>query len=148
MTKAIDPNDDDLIETKTVFRRQSKGPILFNGCSPHGDVIILDNISPTKPYDLSGWYIERETDANTVISYRFPENSFVAPLTSIELWSSQNQMKIDLSTNSESVVRIRIDLPSWNVARHWSLTRLFDSNGRQRALFSHRTLSTIDQAQQ
>ena len=41
-------NDEDLIQTKTIFRRHSKGPVMFNGCSPSGDVIIIDNISTTK----------------------------------------------------------------------------------------------------
>ncbi len=67
----IDDNTEDLIHTKTTFRRHSKGPVMFNGCSPSGDVIIIDNISTTKQYDLTGWYIERQTDTQPILQYKF-----------------------------------------------------------------------------
>jgi hypothetical protein len=155
MTKTIDciNTDVDLIETTTRFRRRSKGPVMFNGCSPLGDVIIIDNISSRKAYDLTGWYIERQTDSQAFVRYTFTEQCILPPLTSIELWTStavsSGSMPNEHHDNSssklqqeQSTVRLAIKLLTWNTARQWSSNQLFDSHGRSRALFSHQTLTT------
>ena len=138
--------DDDLIHTQTFFRRHSKGPVMFNGCSPSGDVIIVDNISATKHYDLTGWYIERETDCHAVLRYTFPDNFILPSLTTIELWSS-TATPTPLSSEpdeQQSFVSIQTKLSTWNYARQWSVTRLFDRAGREKAIFSHRTLTPTE----
>ncbi|CAF4778334.1 unnamed protein product, partial [Rotaria socialis] len=91
MAKMMDIEDnikDEFIHTKTIFRRHSKGPVMFNGCSPSGDVIIIDNISPKKSYDLTGWYIERQTNSQKFLRYTFTDKFIIPPLATIELWSS------------------------------------------------------------
>jgi hypothetical protein len=146
--------DDDLIQTTTIFRRHSKGPVMFNGCSPHGDVIIIDNLSPRKCYDLTGWYIERQTDSEHLLRYTFPDRCLLTPLTTIELWSSaaassltsddtQTHQVSDSSQDQEQqlgLIRLKTSLSTWHTARQWSINRLFDRDGRSRALFSHRLL--------
>ncbi len=153
MTRTMD--DEDLIQTKTSFRRHSKGPVMFNGCSPSGDVIILDNISPTKSYDLTGWYIERQTDSQPFLRYTFTDQFIIPPLTTIELWSStatpvstSTEVEDNQSPESDeqqSIVSIKTKLLTWNIARQWSITRLFNSNGREKAIFSHEILTPIEQ---
>jgi len=159
MIKTIDDDidNDDLIHTKTVFRRHSKGPVMFSGCSPSGDVIIIDNISPTRSYDLTGWCIERQTDTQPFLRYTFTDNFIIQPWTTIELWSSSANSKT-MSNEREhhqssefddeqqqSLVRIKTKLLTWNTALEWSVNRLFDSNGHEKAIFSHRTLTSIEQ---
>lgn len=164
MTKIIDEDFDneDLVQTKTIFRRHSKGPVMFNGCSPLGDVLIIDNISSTKSYDLTGWYIERQTDSQPLLRYTFVEKFIIPPLTTIELWSSTstpisltNEIEHDQSSESDdqqqqqkqqqSFVTIKTKLLTWNSARQWSINRLFNSNGCEKAIFSHRILTPIEQ---
>jgi hypothetical protein len=133
---AIDDNDENLIHTKTFFRRHSKGPVMFNGCSPSGDVIIIDNISTTKQYDLSGWYIERQTDSYPIpLRYTFTDGYIIPPLTTVELWA-RTATPIPISSETEeqqqqSFTSIKTKLITWNSARQWSNTHLFDRTGRE-----------------
>ncbi len=152
-------DNEDLIQTKTIFRRHSKGPVMFNGCSPSGDVIIIDNISLTRSYDLTGWYIERQTDSQPFLRYTFTDKFIIPPLTTIELWSNtatsmSNEVEDNqLSESSEqqqqqqqkSFFSIKTKLLTWNSARQWSINRLFNSNGCEKAIFSHRILTPIEQ---
>ena len=154
MTKTIDQIDE-LIQTKTAFRRHSKGPVMFSGCSPLGDVIIIDNISPSKSYDLTGWYIERETDSHSTVRYDFPDHYILPPMTTVELWSTAGSPTTTLSDNelhqssgSQTIVRTTVKLLTWSTARQWSVNRLFDYYGRQKAHFSHRTLTPEEQEDQ
>ncbi|CAF1414261.1 unnamed protein product [Rotaria sp. Silwood1] len=152
----IDDNDEELIHTKTFFRRHSKGPVMFNGCSPSGDVIIIDNISTKKKYDLTGWYIERQTDTHQVLQYRFTDQFIIPPLTTIELWSSAaTPIPIPPETQEQqqhqqqqSFVCIKTKLLTWNNARRWSITRLYDKTGHEKAVFSHQTLPSMDKEKQ
>ena len=141
--------DEDLIHTKTIFRRHSKGPVMFNGCSPSGDVIIIDNISSTKEFDLTGWYIERQTDLKPLLLYTFLHRFIIPPLTTVELWSAlAKPVPIPTETqeqHQQSFVTIQTKLLSWNKARQWSTTRLFDHLGREKAVFSHRTLTPTEE---
>jgi hypothetical protein len=162
MIKTMDDdiNSEDLFQIKTIFRRHSKGPIMFNGCSPSGDVIIIDNISPKKSYDLTGWHIERQTDCQPFLRYTFTDKFIIPPLTTIELWSStatpismSNEIEHDQSSElddqqqqqQQSFVTIKTKLLTWNTARQWSINRLFNSNGYEKAIFSHRILTPIEQ---
>ena len=155
----IDINNEDLVYTKTIFRRHSKGPVMFNGCSPSGDVIIIDNISPTKSYDLTGWYIERQTDSELFLRYTFTDRLLVSPLATIELWSStaiptpvSNEEEHNRSSESneqqKSFVSIKTNLLTWNIAHQWSINRLFDCYGCEKATFSHRILPPIEQGKE
>lgn len=141
-------NDEDLIHTKTLFRRHSKGPVMFNGCSPSGDVIIIDNISATKEYNLAGWHIERETDIHPMLRYTFTNQFIIPPLTTVEFWSyTATPIPIPAETQEQqqqSFVSVRAKLLTWNRARQWSITRLYDHTGREKAIFSHRTLTPTD----
>ena len=143
---ADDDDGEDLVHTKTFFRRHSKGPIMFNGCSPSGDVIIIDNISPKKHYDLAGWYIERETDTKPLLRYIIKNQFMIPPLTTVELWSSTAipvpipPESVEDEHQQQSFVSVKTKLLTWNYARQWSLTRLFDYKGREKAIFSHQTL--------
>jgi hypothetical protein len=150
MTKTMDDDihNEDLIHTKTIFRRHSKGPVMFNGCSPSGDVIVIDNINPTKAYDLTGWYIERQTDSQPFLRYTFTDNFTIPPLTTIELWSNTATLISEATQQQSSFLSIKTKLLTWNTAGQWSVNRLFDSNGREKAIFSHRTLSPIEQEQE
>lgn len=148
----VDNNNDDLIHTKTIFRRHSKGPVMFNGCSPLGDVIIIDNISATKTYNLAGWYIERKTDIHPMFRYIFTNQFIIPPLTTVELWSNiatpipvppENQEQ--QQQQQQAFVCIKTKVLTWNRARQWSITRLFDTKGREKAIFSHRTLTQSDE---
>ncbi|CAF1324437.1 unnamed protein product [Rotaria magnacalcarata] len=142
-------DDEELVHTKTLFRRYSKGPVMFNGCSPSGDVVIIDNISQRKSYNITGWYIERETDTQPLLRYILTGQFIIPPLTTIELWSSTaTQLPVPPETQEQqqqSFVCIRTKLPTWNIARRWSVTRLFDHTGREKAIFSHKTLTPIDE---
>ena len=116
---------------------------MFNGCSPAGDVIIIENISQRKSYDLTGWYIERETDSQPYILYVFKHRFILPPMTTIELWSrSSTPTPIASEAPDQTFVSVRTNLSSWNKARLWSNTKLFDSTGREKAIFSHRTLTS------
>lgn len=144
-----DEENEDLTYVKTHFRRHSKGPVMFNGCSPSGDVVIIDNISPIKAYNITGWYIERETDTQPLLRYIFTGQFILPPLTTVELWAS-TAIPIPLPPETEdqqqqSFVCIKTKLPTWNSARRWSVTRLFDHTGREKAVFSHKTLTPTDQ---
>ncbi|CAF0951003.1 unnamed protein product [Adineta steineri] len=145
---ASNNDHDELIHTKTLFRRYSKGPIMFNGCSPSGDVIIIENISSKKQYDLAGWHIERQTDTHPMLRYIIKNQFIVPPLTTIELWSSiATPIPISPETQEQqqqSFVSVKTKILTWNNARQWSVTRLFDHTGRERAIFSHRTLPSSD----
>lgn len=147
-TNSTSDNNEDLIHTKTIFRRHSKGPVMFNGCSPLGDVIIIDNISTKKPYNLAGWQIERETDTQPVLRYTFTNQFLIPPLTTIELWASTaTPIPISKETQEQqqqSFVSIKTKVLTWNKARQWSTTRLYDHNGKEKAIFSHRTLTPTD----
>lgn len=150
MNNITSDDNEQLIHTKTLFRRHSKGPVMFNGCSPSGDVIIIDNISSSKQFDLTGWYIERETDAKPLLIYTFLHRFVLPPLTTVELWSAlATPEPIPPETHDQpqqqSFVSIRTKLLTWNKARQWSITRLFDHLGREKAIFSHRTLTPTDQ---
>lgn len=159
MIKTFDDDNnenDELTHTKTIFRRHSKGSVMFSGCSPSGDVIIIDNISSTKSYDLSGWYIERQTDSQAFLRYTFADQLIITPCTTIELWSSaatsrtmSHEDEHDRSSESlehqQSFIRVKTRLLTWNTALQWSINRLLDSNGHERAIFSHRTLTSIEQ---
>lgn len=148
MTNITSDDNDELIHTKTIFRRHSKGPVMFNGCSPSGDVIIIDNISTNKEFDLTGWYIERETDTKPLLLYTFLHRLVLPPLTTIELWSAlatPEPLPPETKDQQQSFVSIRTKLLSWNKARQWSITRLYDHLGREKAIFSHRTLTSPDQ---
>ncbi|CAF0952254.1 unnamed protein product [Adineta steineri] len=158
-----DIDNEELTHTKTVFRRHSKGSVMFSGCSPSGDVIVIDNISSTKSYDLTGWYIERQTDAHSFLRYTFTNNFIIPPWTTIELWSSSaanrtmpNDVEYNQSSKSiekhqeqqqqqQSFVRVKTKLLTWNTGLQWSINRLMDSNGHERAIFTHRTLTSIEQ---
>ncbi|CAF4012664.1 unnamed protein product [Rotaria sp. Silwood2] len=137
MTKTmdIDNNNEDLIHTKTVFRRHSKGPVMFNGCSPSGDVIIIDNISQKKSYDLTGWYIERQTDSQQFLRYTFTNKFILPPMTTIELWSTtstpisiSNELEHNQSPESyeqkQTFIIIKTKLLTWNTARQWNAVGL------------------------
>jgi len=160
MTKTMndDINNEDFIQIKTIFRRHSKGPVMFNGCSPSGDVIIIDNISLTRSYDLTGWYIERQTDSQPFLRYTFTDKFIIPPLTTIELWSNTaTSMSTEVEDNQlsesseqqqqqqKSFFSIKTKLLTWNSARQWSVNRLFNSNGCEKAIFSHRILTPIEQ---
>jgi hypothetical protein len=161
MTKTMndDINNEDFIQIKTIFRRHSKGPVMFNGCSPSGDVIIIDNISLTRSYDLTGWYIERQTDSQPFLRYTFTDKFIIPPLTTIELWSNTaTSMSTEVEDNQlsesseqqqqqqqKSFFSIKTKLLTWNSARQWSINRLFNSNGCEKAIFSHRILTPIEQ---
>ena len=155
MIEALDEDvgSEDLTHTKTIFRRHSKGSVMFSGCSPSGDVIIIDNISPTKSFDLTGWHIERQTDSQPFLRYTFPDQFIIPPWATIELWSSTaasrtmaNEVEHDQSSDSieqqQSFVRIKTKLLTWNTALQWSINRLLDCNGHERAIFTHRTLTS------
>lgn len=139
-------DNEDLIHTKTIFRRHSKGPVMFNGCSPSGDVIIIENISATKEFDLTGWYIERQTDTKPLLLYTFLHRFTIPPLTTVELWSAfATLVPIPAETlEQQSFVSIKTKLLSWNSARQWSITRLYDHLGREKAIFSHQTVTPPD----
>ena len=144
-------DNDELIHTKTIFRRHSKGPVMFNGCSPSGDVIIIDNISPNKEFDLIDWYIERQTDTKPLLLYTFLHRFTLPPLTTVELWSALATPEPippeihEEQQQQQSFVSIRTKILSWNKARQWSITRLYDHLGREKAIFQHRTLTPSDQ---
>lgn len=148
MTKIIDEtceNQNGFIESTTVFRRHSKGPVMFNGCSPAGDMIIIDNISQKKTYDLTGWYIERQTDLHSFIRYSFPDHYLLPPLTTVELCCETDvQCQIDSPSenvdNEQKIVRLVVPFSTWNRAEQWSRNHLYDLDGFCRAQFSHRTL--------
>ena len=145
-----DINNEDLIHTKTIFRRHSKGPVMFNGCSPSGDVIIIDNINPTKSYDLTGWYIERQTDSQPLLRYTFTEQFILPPMTTIELWSNTSKPSLTESHDQQqeqslSFISIKTKLLTRKTTEQWSINRLFDTYGREKAIFSHRTLTSIEQ---
>ncbi|CAF3386738.1 unnamed protein product [Rotaria socialis] len=158
MAKMMDIEDnikDEFIHTKTIFRRHSKGPVMFNGCSPSGDVIIIDNISPKKSYDLTGWYIERQTNSQKFLRYTFTDKFIIPPLATIELWSSiatfmspSNEMESNQSSEEheqqQTFVTIKTKLLTWNTARQWSINKLFDCHGHEKAIFSHRTLTPLE----
>ncbi|CAF1040287.1 unnamed protein product [Adineta ricciae] len=148
ITSVNHDNQDDLVQTKTLFRRYSKGPIMFNGCSPAGDLIIIENISPKKYYDLAGWYIERQTDNFPMLRYIIKNQFIIPPSTTVELWSSIAEPDPvppeSQDQQQQSFVSVKTKILTWNKARQWSITRLFDHTGRQRAIFSHRTLSSSD----
>lgn len=146
----------DLIQTKTIFRRHSKGPVMFNGCSPSGDVIIIDNISSTKSYDLTGWYIERQTDSQAFLRYTFTDKFLLPPLTTVELWSTtgtplstpddeQLSENSDTDPQQQTFVSMKVKLLTWNSATQWSINRLFNSHGQEKAIFSHRILTPLEQ---
>lgn len=139
-----DSDSEDLIQTKTLFQRHSKGPVMFNGCSPLGDVIILDNISPLKSYDLTGWYIERQTDSHPYLRYTFTDQLIIPPLTTIELWSSTS-IPQSVENEQQSYVIIKTKVSTWHTAEQWSINRLFDSHGREKAIFSHRLLTPTEE---
>ncbi|CAF3057766.1 unnamed protein product [Rotaria socialis] len=149
MTTSSAPDGEELVHTKTLFRRYSKGPVMFNGCSPSGDVVIIDNISQRKSYNITGWYIERETDSQPLLRYILTGQFIIPPLTTIELWSSTaTPLPVPSETQEQqqqSFVCIKTKLPTWNIARRWSVTRLFDHTGREKAIFSHKTLTPIDE---
>ncbi|UJR15194.1 hypothetical protein I4U23_002154 [Adineta vaga] len=151
ITSVKHDNHDDLVHTKTLFRRHSKGPIMFNGCSPSGDVIIIENISPKKHYDLAGWYIERQTENYPMLRYIIKNQFLLPPLTTVELWSSiatpvpnPPETQEQQQQQQQSFVSVKTKILTWNKARQWSVTRLYDHTGRERAIFSHRTLSLSD----
>lgn len=157
MTKTMDKED--LIQTQTIFRRHSKGPVMFNGCSPSGDVIIIDNISSNKSYDLTGWYIERQTDSQAFIRYTFTDKFLLPPLTTVELWSNtatpiptpdneQSSDNSDEDQQQQTFVRMKVKLLTWNSAKQWSINRLFNSHGQEKAIFSHRILTPIEQQEE
>jgi hypothetical protein len=139
-------DNEELIHTKTFFRRHSKGPVMFNGCSPSGDVIIIENISSTKEFDLTGWYIERQTDTKPLLLYTFLHRFIIPPLTTVELWSAlATPVPLPDETRDQQLfVSIKTKLISWNKARQWSVTRLYDHLGREKAIFSHRTLTCTE----
>lgn len=157
MTKTMD--NEDLIQTKTIFRRHSKGPVMFNGCSPLGDVIIIDNISLNKSYDLTGWYIERQADSQSPLRYTFTEKFILPPLTAVELWSStatpvsmseeiddeQESSEASEEQHRQTFISMKVKLLTWNPATQWSINRLFNSHGQEKAIFSHRILTPIEQ---
>ena len=148
MNNITSDDNEELIQTKTLFRRHSKGPVMFNGCSPSGDVIIIDNISSSKQFDLTGWYIERQTDTKPLLLYTFLHRFVLPPLTTVELWSAlatPEPIPPETPDQQQSFVSIRTKLLSWNKARQWSITRLYDHLGREKAIFSHRTLTPTDQ---
>ena len=135
-----DFNNEDYVQTKTLFQRHSKGPVMFNGCSPLGDVIILDNVSPLKSYDLTGWYIERQTDSHPYLRYTFTDQLIIPPLTTIELWSSTSTPQSNENNDQQAYATIKTKVSTWNTAEQWSINRLFHSHGREKAIFSHRIL--------
>ena len=162
MTEMLDDEIDnnELMHTKTIFRRHSKGSVMFSGCSPSGDVIIIDNISSTKSFDLTGWHIERQTDSQPFLRYTFPNQFIIPPWSTVELWSNsaasrtmsdeieyhQSLESID-QEQQQSFIRIKTKLLTWNTALQWSVNRLLDSNGHERAIFTHRTLTSLEQEQ-
>jgi hypothetical protein len=119
---------------------------MFNGCSPSGDVIIIENISSTKEFDLTGWYIERQTDTKPLLLYTFLHRFIIPPLTTVELWSAlATPVPLPDETRDQQLfVSIKTKLISWNKARQWSVTRLYDHLGREKAIFSHRTLTCTE----
>ena len=130
-------NDDEYFYITTQFRRRSKGPIIFNGCSPAGDVILIENLHSKKFYDLSGWSIERQTDSKPLLEYVLPKHCLLPPGAILELWTENGQPTID---NDEQMI-IRTDLSTWNCAKQWSITTLFDQFHQEKATFIHRILS-------
>lgn len=131
-------NDDDhLYFVTTQFRRRSKGPVIFNGCSPAGDVILIENLHSKKLYDLSGWSIERQTDSDPLLKYVLPKHSSLPAGSTLELWAENGQPTFE---NDDQLI-IRTDLPSWNLAKKWSVTTLYDNTGKEKAMFLHRILS-------
>lgn len=140
---SIDEKDENLIFTKSLYRRRSKGPIMFNGCSPCGNVIIVENICKKKTFDLSGWSIERQTDSHPMISFTFPSNFVLGPSTSVELWSRKATPIPPCSTFNDQQITLvkKVELSTWNRAENWSISRLFDATGREKAIFLHRTLT-------
>ena len=144
----LDETDGELFHIKTIFRRSSKGPVMFNGCSPSGDVIIIDNISKTKEYNITGWYIERQTDTCPIFRYIFTNQLIIPPLTTIELWSNTaipTFISVEAQEQQQSFISIKTKLSTWNSARQWSVTRLFNDKGQEKAIFSHRTLTSTDE---
>lgn len=131
-------NDDELIQVTSQFRRRSKGPVIFNGCSPAGDVILIENLHAKKFYDLSGWTIERQTDSQPLLKYVLPKYLTLRPGVVLELWA-QNGRPTDEKSDGQLIVRT--DLSTWNAAKVWSITTLFDRSGKEKATFLHRILS-------
>ncbi|CAF0877882.1 unnamed protein product [Didymodactylos carnosus] len=141
----ININEDHLLRT-TLFRRRSKGPVMFNGCSPHGDVIIIDNISSKKTYDLSNWLIERQVDSKPKLFFDFPSGFIIPPQSAVELWASEhyvhsNKYVQEKNDDGHIIIRVQTKMKSWNEARDFSITKLFDASKRERAVFTHRTLT-------
>ncbi|CAF1501920.1 unnamed protein product [Didymodactylos carnosus] len=141
----INIDDDHLLRT-TLFCRRSKGPIMFNGCSPLGDVIIIDNISSKKTYDLSGWSIERQVESKPKLYFEFPSGFIIPSQATVELWASEhyshsNKYIQEKSDDGHLIIRIQMTVKSWNEAHEFSTTKLFDTSKRERAIFTHRTLS-------
>lgn len=130
-----------LIYVTTQFRRRSKGPVMFNGCSPAGDVIIIENLHSKKSYDLSGWTIERQTDTEPMLKYVIPDRLVLPASGSVEFLAKNAPLSIGDYRHRV----IRTDLTTWNPARQWSITRLFDGFGNEKAIFLHRILSDNEQ---
>ena len=124
-------DDENLIHTKTIFRRHSKGPVMFNGCSPSGDVIIIDNISATKQYDLTGWYIERTIDGHR-IHYTFPMFE-LGPHAVVRVYGNYHR-RSSSSTDDYHLQLIAPNFYDWGNGRHMR-TELFNREDVGKAFF-------------
>ncbi|CAF0915038.1 unnamed protein product [Adineta steineri] len=129
-----DATPSDVSTKKMTVQKSARGPLAIDQVDPQGNFIVIENAgSPGKDQELKGWTLRRKIDAKDDIVYKFPDN-FVL--------KSRSRVRILARTASKGSVNEKETLVAEGI-QTWGtgttmVTRLFDANGEEKALFNQK----------
>ncbi|CAF4393727.1 unnamed protein product, partial [Rotaria magnacalcarata] len=98
-----------------------------------GTFIVVENAGSTgKDQELKGWTLRRKVDANSDIVYRFPDNFVLRSRSRARILA-----RIASKTAVDRDALVADGIQTWGIGTIM-ITRLYDSNGEEKALFSQR----------
>ncbi|CAF1087979.1 unnamed protein product [Rotaria magnacalcarata] len=117
---------------KMTVQKSARGPIAIDQVDPQGNFIVIENrYSTDKDQHLKGWTLRRKIDSKDDIVYKFPDNFVLKSRSRIRILS-RNASKGSINEKEALVAE---GVQTWGTGTYM-VTRLFDANGDEKALFS------------
>lgn len=112
-------------DTKVKNLKEIKGPVGIREVSLDSKCIVIENMSDSNAFDLSGWYLERILDnKGNQLKVTLPDGAVVEKKARLNLWSG-NFDNVEENFRSDIIYRHVKDWGKGDVL----VTRLYDRNG-------------------
>lgn len=119
--------------------RYVSGAIGILETSINGEYVVLENLSSTKTVNLNGWYLHRFVpDQSINILYKFINEISLKSGDKLRVWSKGSSSKLTSTPGFLDI--IANDIENWGVYSKYSVTKLINSDGIDKAILTQTLL--------